>query len=109
MWLLGWTCDWAGPDNFLVTAFFHFDGTKPNAEFAYGPPELKVAFDKALAATDDATAAAAWGQAQDILARDLPTVPLVNSKPPAAAKADVMGFVGAGNLEELMNSVWLNR
>jgi peptide/nickel transport system substrate-binding protein len=109
MWLLGWTCDWAGPDNFLITAFFHFQGNSPNPEFAYGPPELKVAFDKALAATDDATAAAAWGQAQDILARDLPTVPLVNSKPPAAAKADVMGFVGAGNLEELFNTVWLNR
>jgi len=109
MWLLGWTCDWAGPDNFLVTAFFHFDGGKPNAEFAYGPPELKAAFDEALAATDDATAKAAWEKAQDILARDLPTVPLVNSKPPAAAKADVKGFVGAGNLEELFNSVWLDR
>ena len=109
MWLLGWTCDWAGPDNFLVTAFFHFQGNSPNPEFAYGPPALKVAFDKALSAVDEATAAAAWGQAQDILANDLPTVPLVNSKPPAAAKADVMGFVGAGNLEELFNTVWLNR
>ncbi len=109
MWLLGWTCDWAGPDNFLVTAFFHFDGGKPNAEFAYGPPELKAAFDEALAATSDAAAKAAWEKAQDILARDLPTVPLVNSKPPAAAKADVKGFVGAGNLQELFNSVWLDR
>lgn len=109
MWLLGWTCDWAGPDNFLVTAFFHFAGDKPNPEFAYGPPALKQAFDEALAATSDSAAGAAWGKAQDILAADLPTVPLVNSKPPAAAKADVKGFVGAGNLEELMNSVWLDR
>jgi peptide/nickel transport system substrate-binding protein len=109
MWLLGWTCDWAGPDNFLVTAFFHFDGDKPNPEFAYGPPELNAAFKAGLAATSDAEAAAAWGQAQDILAKDLPTVPLVNSKPPAAAKADVKGFIGAGNLTELMNTVWLDR
>lgn len=109
MWLLGWTCDWAGPDNFLVTAFFHFDGSKPNTEFAYGPPELKAAFDEALAATNETAARAAWEKAQDILARDLPFVPLVNSKPPAAAKADVKGFVGAGNLEELFNSVWLDR
>jgi peptide/nickel transport system substrate-binding protein len=109
MWLLGWTCDWAGPDNFLVTAFFHFDGSKPNPEFAYGPAELKKAFDAGLAATNAATAKTAWGQAQDILAKDLPTVPLVNSKPPAAAKADVKGFVGAGNLTELMYSVWLDR
>jgi peptide/nickel transport system substrate-binding protein len=109
MWLLGWTCDWAGPDNFLDTAFFHFQDGKANPEFAYGPPDLLAAFKKAESATDDATATAAWGDAQDILARDLPTIPIVNSKPPAAAKADVMGFVGAGNLEELFNSVWLNR
>ena len=32
--------------------------------------------------------------------RDLPTVPLVHSKPPAAAKAYVKGFLGAGNLNE---------
>jgi peptide/nickel transport system substrate-binding protein len=109
MWLLGWTCDWPGPDNFLVTAFFHFDGDKPNPEFAYGPADLKAAFDKGLSAPDDATAQAAWGQAQDILKRDLPFVPLVHSKPPAAASADVMGFLGAGNLNEPLNSVWLNR
>jgi peptide/nickel transport system substrate-binding protein len=109
MWLLGWTCDWAGPDNFLDTAFFHFSNSAPNPEFAYGPPELLADFNKAEQATDSATAATAWGDAQDILARDLPTIPIVNSKPPAAAKADVMGFVGAGNLEELFNSVWLNR
>lgn len=109
MWLLGWTCDWPGPDNFLVTAFFHFQGDKPNPEFAYGPPELKAAFDKAATAPDDATAQAAWSDAQDILKRDLPFVPLVHSKPPAAASADVQGFKGAGNLNEPFNSVWLNR
>jgi peptide/nickel transport system substrate-binding protein len=109
MWLLGWTCDWGGPDNFLDTAFFHFQGTSPNPEFNYGPPELLQAFQKAEQATDPATAQAGWTDAQNILAKDLPTVPLVNSKPPAAAKADVMGFVGSGNLTEYFNTVWLNR
>jgi peptide/nickel transport system substrate-binding protein len=109
MWLLGWTCDWPGPDNFLQTAFFHFQGNKPNPEFAYGPPALKAAFDKGATAPDDATAQAAWSDAQDILAKDLPTVPLVHSKPPAAAKADVKGFLGAGNLNEPLYPVWLDR
>ena len=38
MFLLGWTCDWAGPDNFLITDLFYFnsDGT-PNPQFSYGP------------------------------------------------------------------------
>jgi peptide/nickel transport system substrate-binding protein len=109
MWLLGWTCDWPGPDNFLVTAFFHFDGDKPNPEFAYGPADLKTAFDAGLQAADDAAATTAWGNAQDILARDLPTVPLVHSKPPAAAVAAVKGFLGAGNLNEPLYGVWLDR
>ena len=95
-WLLGWTCDWPGPDNFLNTAFFHFAGDEPNPEFAYGPPELKAAFDKAASAPDDAAAQAAWDEAQDILARDIPTVPLVHSKPPAAASRCSQGLPGCG-------------
>ena len=63
----------------------------------------------ALAATDDATAKTLWEKAQDLIAADLPTVPLVNSTPPAVAQAYVKGFVGAGNLTELMNSVWIDK
>jgi len=109
MWLLGWTCDWPGPDNFLVAAFFHFDGAKPNPEFAYGPADLKAAFDAAQSAPDEAAAKTAWEQAQDVLARDLPDVPIVHSKPPAAAKAYVKGFLGAGNLNEPLYPVWLDK
>jgi peptide/nickel transport system substrate-binding protein len=109
MWLLGWTCDWAGPDNFLSTAFFHCDAGQPNKEFAYGPPELCTAFADGLSAPDEAAAKTAWEGAQDILARDYPTVPLVHSKPPAAASADLKGFLGAGNLNEPFYPVWLDR
>ncbi len=107
MWLLGWTCDWPGPDNFLQTAFFHCQDGKPNPEFAFGPPELCAAFDKGNQAADDATAKAAWENAQDIIAANMPTVPLVHSKPPAAAAANVKGFLGAGNLNEPLAGVWL--
>ena len=55
------------------------------------------------------TPQAAWEKAQDILARDIPTVPLVHSKPPAAASADVKGFLGAGNLNEPFYAVWLDK
>jgi peptide/nickel transport system substrate-binding protein len=109
MWLLGWTCDWAGPDNFLSTAFFHCDAGKPNKEFAWGPPELCKGFSDAATAADDAAAKTAWESVQDILARDYPTVPLVHSKPPAAASADLKGFLGAGNLNEPFYAVWLDR
>ena len=109
MWLLGWTCDWAGPDNFLKTAFFGYVGGAPSPEFAYKNDELEKTMNDALAATDEATAKSLWEHAQDLLKTDLPTVPLINSTPPAAARADVMGFVGSGALNEFFNSVWLNR
>lgn len=109
MYLLGWTCDWAGPDNFLVTDLFYFDGNNPNPQFSYGPADLKAAFDAGLSATTDAAAKTAWDQAQDILARDLPIIPILNSKPPAAASATMKGFIGAGNLTEAFNTVWLDR
>jgi peptide/nickel transport system substrate-binding protein len=109
MWLLGWTCDWSGPDNFLKTAFFGYVDGAPSPEFDYLNDELEKTMNDALAATDEATAKALWEHAQDLLRADIPTVPLINSTPPAAARADVMGFVGSGALTEYFNSVWLDR
>ena len=109
MWLLGWTCDWSGPDNFLKTAFFGYVDGAPSPEFAYKNDELEKTMNDALAATDEATAKSLWEHAQDLLAADLPTVPLVNSTPPAAASVDVKGFVGNGALTEFFNTVWLDR
>jgi len=108
-WLIGWTCDWAGPDNFLRTAFFNYVDGKPSTEFAYKNDELNQTMADALAATDEATAKTLWEKAQDLIRADLPTIPLVNSTPPAAARADVKGFVGSGALNEYLNSVWLDR
>jgi peptide/nickel transport system substrate-binding protein len=109
MWEIGWTCDWAGPDNFLKTAFFGYVNGKPSTEFAYKNDALDKAMNDALAATDPATAKSLWAQAEQLVAADLPTIPIVNSTPPAVVQAYVKGFVGAGNLEELFNSVWLDK
>lgn len=108
-WLIGWTCDWAGPDNFLRTALFNYVDGKPSTEFAYKNDELNQTMSDALAATDEATAKQLWEKAQDLIRADIPTVPLVHSTPPAAASADVKGFVGSGALNEYLNSVWLDR
>lgn len=108
-WLIGWTCDWAGPDNFLRTAFFNYVDGKPSTEFAYQNDELDKTMTAALAATDEATAKELWEKAQDLIRVDIPTVPLVSSTPPGAARADVKGFVGSGALNEYLNSVWLDR
>jgi peptide/nickel transport system substrate-binding protein len=107
--LIGWTCDWAGPDNFLKTAFFGYVDGKPTTEFAYKNDELNKLMNDALAATDEATAATLWAKAQEMIAADLPTIPLVNSTPPGVAQSFVKGFVGAGNLIEPLNRVWLDK
>jgi len=109
MWLIGWTCDWAGPDNFLDTAFFNYQSGKPSPEFAYKNDALNADMKAAEAATTDAEAKTLWEKAQDMIRVDMPTVPLVNSTPPAAAAAYVKGFVGSGNLTEILNTVWLDK
>ena len=107
--LLGWTCDWAGPDNFLQTAFFFYSDGKPNPEINWESPELQEVMNEALAATEESDQEQAWGEAQDIVRAALPTVPVVSSTPPGGARADVKGFIPAGNLNEAFNTVWLDR
>ena len=82
---------------------------KPSTEFAYKNDELEKTMNDALAATDENTAKTLWEHAQDLLKADLPTVPLINSTPPAAAQAYVKDFVGSGGLNEYLNSVWLDK
>jgi peptide/nickel transport system substrate-binding protein len=107
--LIGWTCDWAGPDNFLKTAFFGYVDGKPSTEFGYKNDELDKVMNDALAATDEAAAASLWEKAQQLIRADMPTVPLANSTPPGVTQSFVKGFVGNGNLDEKFNSVWLDK
>ena len=109
MWLLGWTGDWAGPDNFLKTAFFGYVDGEPSTEFAYKNDALEAAMNAALAAGTEAEAKTQWELAQDLIRADMPTVPIANSKPQAAASADLKGFIGSAGLNEPLNLVWLDR
>lgn len=109
MWLLGWTGDWAGPDNFLKTAFFGYVDGEPSTEFSYKNDALEAAMNAALAAGTEAEAKTQWDLAQDLIRADMPTVPIANSKPQAAASADLKGFIGSAGLNEPLNLVWLDR
>ncbi len=107
MFLFGWTCDWAGADNFLYTAFFGYQDGKPNAQFGWKNDAANAAMLAALQAPSVDAANQSWGQVQDLLAADLPTVPIVDSTPPGAYTSKVHGFVGAGNAIEYFNTVWI--
>jgi peptide/nickel transport system substrate-binding protein len=107
LFLFGWTCDWAGADNFLYTAWFGWQNGKPNLQFGWANPQVNTLMTQALQATSPDAANALWGQVQDLAVQDMPTVPIVNSTPPGAYVSKVHGFVGAGNQTELFNSVWI--
>jgi len=107
LYLLGWTCDWAGADNFLVTAFFGYSGGQPAKAFGYANAQMNTLFNQALQAPTVDAANTAWGQAQDLIGADMPMVPIVNSTPAGALAAKVHGYVGAANGTELLNSVWV--
>jgi ABC-type transport system substrate-binding protein len=64
---------------------------------------------KALSEPTVDAANADWGQVQDMLATDMPTVPIVNSTPPGAYTSKVQGFVGSGNAIEYFNTVSLSK
>ena len=88
---------------------FNFVNGKPNSQFAYNNPQLADTMNKAIAATDPAQVQQYWVQAQHMIAADMPTVPLENPLPAGAMQTYVQGFVGAGNLGEPLNTVWLNK
>jgi peptide/nickel transport system substrate-binding protein len=109
LYLFGWTCDWAGADNFLYTAWFGYQGGKPNLQFGWKNDQANALMLKALGEPTAEAANADWGQVQDLLAQDLPAVPIVNSTPPGVYTSKVHGFVGASNGIEYFNSVWLSK
>jgi ABC-type transport system substrate-binding protein len=77
--------------------------------FGYKNDKFNTVMDAALADKTEATAKADWQKAQDLIAGDMPTVPLLGSKLPAGARGYVRGFVGSGNENEVLTTVWLNK
>ena len=109
LYLFGWTCDWAGADNFLYTAWFGYQGGKPNLQFGWKNDAANAAMQKALGEPTADAANPDWATVQDLLAQDLPVVPIVNSTPPGVFTAKVHGFVGDSNGIEYFNTVWLSK
>ena len=111
MWLIGWNCDWLGIDNFLYTALFGYRGDPlgPNPEFGYKNDAMNQAMVDALASSDETTQAADWLKAQNLIAADYPTVPIVSGKTPAAGATYVKGLVPSPTLNEMFTNVWLDK
>jgi peptide/nickel transport system substrate-binding protein len=109
MWLQSQSCKWGGADDFLYSSFFHYTNDLASPTYNYTNDPLNTVMLQALSDTDSAKAKTDWYKAQDLIAADMPTVPLFSAKLPAGAHKYVMGFVGAGNRTEVLSTVWLNK
>lgn len=109
LWILSTDCAWDSVDYFLYTSFFHYVNDAPSPRFAYENDALETTMEGALVTIDTATVESAWEKAQDLVAADMPTVPLVNAKLPAATRSYVRGVVASGNMVEILNTVWLDK
>jgi ABC-type transport system substrate-binding protein len=63
----------------------------------------------ALAAPDEATQAAEWLKAQNFIAEDMPSLPIVSAKTPSAGQIYVKDFVPGPTQFELFTNVWLDK
>lgn len=87
LYMLGWYPDFLDADNYL-SPFLRDGGFFANG---YTNDEVNTLLDEELGATDEAARAEAFGQIQDIVARDVPVLPSWNGKNVAVATAAMEG------------------
>jgi peptide/nickel transport system substrate-binding protein len=108
LWLQSQNCRWAAADDFLYGPF-HYTNGAPSPMYNYTNDALDALMTGGMSDRDMNKVAADWQQGQDLLAADMPSVPLLSAKLPVAARDYVRGFVGAGNRTEILDSVWLDK
>ena len=85
--LIGWTGDFADPDNFIGVFFQSF-----SPQFGFRNPELSTLLDKGEAESDAAAREESYKQANRLIMDFLPAVPYAHSKPALGFRADVSGY-----------------
>ena len=87
-WALSWVADYPGPNDFLGLLL----GTGSTNNYGHWTsPEFDAAIARATAATDATTASAAFDDAQAIVQRDVPVVPIAYGTGFALARAGLLG------------------
>ncbi len=90
MWFLSWIADYPGRNDFLGVLL----GTGSTNDYGrWSAPDFDAAVSEALAAPDEATAAAAFDRAESIVQRDAPVIPVSYGTGWALART---GLLGAG-------------
>jgi peptide/nickel transport system substrate-binding protein len=89
MWMLGWTGDYADPNNFLYVFF----GPTIQTKQGYNNQELIDLLEQAGTAPSEEEAGKIFKQAGQIIRQDVPTIPIVHAPPVYGAKKALQGWV----------------
>ncbi|HEX6288451.1 MAG TPA: ABC transporter substrate-binding protein [Herpetosiphonaceae bacterium] len=88
MWMLGWTGDYADPNNFLYVFF----GPTVELKQGYKNQELITILENGGTAKSQEEAAENFKKAGDIIRQDVPTIPIVHAPPVYGAKKALQGW-----------------
>ena len=109
MCLLGWTGDNGDPDNFLNVLLASKSATEENALNVayYKNPEVDKILDQAQTTIDENERQRLYYQAQEMLVKDAPWVPIAYVKPPVGLQDQVKGFQPGATGGEPFNTIQL--
>jgi peptide/nickel transport system substrate-binding protein len=100
--LIGWTGDYADPDNFIGT---FFQGGSP--QFGFNNAQLNRLLDRAEQETNQARRAVLYRQANALIMRLLPGVPYAHTRPPLAMQRRVQGYFTSPIGTDLFKTVFI--
>jgi peptide/nickel transport system substrate-binding protein len=100
--LIGWTGDYADPDNFIGT---FFQGGSP--QFGFNNAQLNRLLDRAEADVNQARRARLYRQANALIMRQLPGVPYAHTRPPLGMERRVRGYFTSPIGTDLFKTVFI--
>ncbi|WP_085521201.1 ABC transporter substrate-binding protein [Tuberibacillus sp. Marseille-P3662] len=108
MFLLGWTGDNGDPDNFLYT-LLHKDTIGSNNYARYDNAEVNELLKKAQKLTDEQERNKLYKQAQEIIHKDAPWIPVAHSTPALVGKKTIEGFKPHPTGSDKLNTVYFKK
>lgn len=89
MYLLGWSADFADPDNFLYT---FFNGTQQQDYLGWDSPEIADLLVQARQEPDEAARTELYGQINTIIHDQVPSIPVAHNSVLNAVRVGIEGF-----------------
>lgn len=105
MYMIGWIGDNGDPDDWLGFFFSHYDAS--GAAYSYNNPAVFSLVSKARTLNSKADRAKAYAQIAELVAQDIPVIPIAHAKVPLLMRNNVDGLVPQPDANEYMETVVL--